>query len=328
MEKIKVGVVGVGYLGQYHAQKYSMLPGVELIGVVDIDQARALEIAERFNTNAYFDYSKILNKTNAVSIAVPTILHYRVAQDFLNHGIDILLEKPITTTIEEADSLIETAEKKDLIFQAGHLERYNSAIVAIDEILNNPMFIESHRLSFFTERAADIDVVLDLMIHDIDIILKFVCSEIKRIDAVGIPVISQNVDIANARITFANGCVANLTASRISEKTMRKIRIFQPDAYISIDFDSKKVGIYKKVDNHGGDIALPKIVMNSVRIEETDSLEEEVKSFVESVATRTPPLVSCYDGKRAISVALQILNKIKEKETNYADFYGQSQGSI
>lgn len=317
MEKIKVGVVGVGYLGQYHAEKYSKLPDVDLVGVVDINRARALEIAKRFGTKAFFDYSDLFDGVHAVSIAVPTTLHYRVANDFLNNGVDILLEKPIATTVEEAESLIEIAENKNLIFQVGHLERYNSAIVAVEDILNNPMFIESHRLSFFTDRSADVDVILDLMIHDIDIILNFVNSGIERIDAVGIPVISPKVDIANARITFVNGCIANITASRISEKTMRKIRIFQPDAYISIDFASKKVGVYSKVENdeEGGD--LPKIAVNEVKIDERDSLEEEIKSFVNSVITREPLPVSCYDGKRALSVALKILNQIERLERRY-----------
>ncbi len=327
MEKVRVGVVGVGYLGQYHAEKYSKLPQVELVGVVDTNHARALEIANRFSTKAFFDCSDLLDSADAVSIAVPTTLHYKVASDFLDNGVDILLEKPMATTLEEAESLIERAESKNLIFQVGHLERYNSAVVAIEDVLNNPMFIESHRLSFFTERSADIDVVLDLMIHDIDIILNFVDSGIERIDAVGIPVISSKVDIANARITFVNGCIANITASRISERPMRKIRIFQPDAYISIDFASKKVGLYNKVENGKEDGGSHRIEINNVTIDERDSLEEEIKSFINSVITRRPLPVSCYDGKRALSVSLQILSQIKRSERNYADSYTQLQGS-
>jgi len=322
MEKIRVGVVGVGYLGQYHAEKYSKLSGVNLVGVVDINHARALEIADRFNTRAFFDYSDLFDEVQAVSIAVPTKLHYRVAKDFFSHGIDILLEKPIATTVAEADTLIEMAEKKNLIFQVGHLERYNSAIVAIEDVLNNPMFIESHRLSFFTERAIDVDVVLDLMIHDIDIILSIVNSDIDSIDAVGVPVISPKIDIANARITFVNGCVANITASRVSEKTMRKIRIFQPDAYISIDFVSKKVDIYNKIENGEENGGLPKIVASNVEINVRDSLEEEIKSFIDSVNTRKPPLVSGTDAKRALSVALRILEQIDRLRRIYADSYG------
>ena len=322
MEKIRVGVVGVGYLGQYHAEKYSKLSGVNLVGVVDINHARALEIADRFNTRAFFDYSDLFDEVQAVSIAVPTKLHYRVTKDFFDNGIDILLEKPIATTVAEADTLIEMAEKKNLIFQVGHLERYNSAIVAIEDVLNNPMFIESHRLSFFTERAIDVDVVLDLMIHDIDIILSIVNSDIDSIDAVGVPVISPKIDIANARITFVNGCVANITASRVSEKTMRKIRIFQPDAYISIDFVSKKVDIYNKIENEEENGGLPKIVASNVEINVRDSLEEEIKSFIDSVNTRKPPLVSGTDAKRALSVALRILEQIDRLRRIYADSYG------
>ena len=317
MEKVRVGVIGAGYLGQYHCEKYSKLPHVELVGVVDVDKARALEVANRFNTKAFFDYSDIKNEVHAVSIAVPTKSHYMVAEDILNHGIDILLEKPITTTVEEANRLIEIAEREKLIFQVGHLERYNSAFVAIEDILHNPMFIESHRLNFFAERTTDVDVILDLMIHDIDIILHFVDSGIERIEAVGIPVISNKVDIANARITFTNGCIANITASRISEKTMRKIRVFQPDAYISIDFDSKKANIYRKIENKKENGSLPEIIADNIDIDERDSLEEEIKSFIDSVVTRNSPLVSAYDGKRALSVALEILKQIKLSEKRY-----------
>ncbi|RJP54596.1 MAG: gfo/Idh/MocA family oxidoreductase [Deltaproteobacteria bacterium] len=322
MKKIRVGVVGVGYLGQYHAEKYSKLSGVNLVGVVDINHARALEIADRFNTRAFFDYSDLFDEVQAVSIAVPTKLHYRVAGDFFSNGIDILLEKPIATTVAEADTLIEMAEKKNLIFQVGHLERYNSAIVAIQDVLNNPMFIESHRLSFFTERATDVDVVLDLMIHDLDIILSIVNSDIDTIDAVGVPVISPKIDIANARITFVNGCVANITASRVSEKTMRKIRIFQPDAYISIDFLSREVDVYNKIENGEENGGLPKIVASNVEINARDSLEEEIKSFIDSVNTRKPPLVSGTDAKRALSVALRILEQIDRLRRIYDDSYG------
>jgi predicted dehydrogenase len=314
MEKRKVAVVGVGHLGQYHAEKYSKLPNVDLVGVVDIDHERALEIANRFGTMPFFDYLNLLENVDAVSIAVPTRSHYKIARDFLKNGIDVLLEKPIATTVEEANNLIEIAENKDLIFQVGHIERYNPAIVAVEGILNNPLFVESHRLSFFTQRSTDVDVVLDLMIHDIDIILNLVKSEIERIDAVGIPVLSQNVDIANARITFANGCTANITASRISEKNMRKIRIFQPDAYISIDFASKKVGIYNKIENSGKNECMPEIVFRNVEINEKDSLEEEVKSFIDCVITRKSPPVSGNDGKRALLVALKVVKQIKQRE--------------
>ncbi|MDY6855198.1 MAG: Gfo/Idh/MocA family oxidoreductase [Thermodesulfobacteriota bacterium] len=314
MEKRKVGVVGVGHLGQYHAEKYSKLPNVELVGVVDINRERAFEIANRFGTRPFFDYLDLLGNVDAASIAVPTQSHYKIARDFLKNGTDVLLEKPIATTVEEADTLIEIAEKKNLILQVGHIERYNPAIVAVEDILSNPLFVESHRLSFFTQRSTDVDVVLDLMIHDIDIILNLVNSEIERIDAVGIPVLSKNVDIANTRMTFANGCTANITASRISEKNMRKIRIFQPDAYISIDFASKKVGIYNKVENSEKDKSIPEIVFRNVEINERDSLEEEVKSFIDCVITRKPPQVSGNDGKRALSVALKVVKQITEIE--------------
>ncbi|MBI3399245.1 MAG: Gfo/Idh/MocA family oxidoreductase [Deltaproteobacteria bacterium] len=308
--RIKVGVVGVGYLGKFHAEKYSSLPHVELVGVVDTDKKRADEIAAGLKTKAFYSYRDILSKdtVDAVSIVVPTSLHYKIAKDFLSNGIDALLEKPITNILQEADELIMEAKKNKAILQVGHLERFNAAVMAMNGIVNNPMFIESYRLSPFPNRGADVDVILDMMIHDIDIILNFVKSEIGSVDAVGIPVITGKVDIANARIKFQNGCVSNITASRVSKERVRKIQLFQDDAYISIDYANQNMAVCRKVG--GGGREFPQIVEKDMRIEKTDTLLEEIKAFVDCVISRKLPLVSGEDGKRALEVAQMIQKEV------------------
>jgi predicted dehydrogenase len=243
MKKVRVGVIGVGYLGKYHAEKYSHMNAVELVGVVDIDPLKAQKIAKQVNTRAFAHYDQLFGKVDAVSIAVPTPVHYTVGKAFLNRDVDVLIEKPMTTSIEEADELIKTAEAGELILQVGHLERFNPATVALQDIVNRPLFIEAHRLSVFKDRNTDVSVVLDLMIHDIDLILNFVQAEVKSIHAAGAPVICEHVDIANVRLEFDSGCVANVTASRISAKNERKIRIFQKDAYISVDFANHDITV-------------------------------------------------------------------------------------
>jgi len=310
VEKVKVGVVGVGYLGRYHAEKYANLPQAELVGVVDINTEKAQEIARTWNTRALSDYRDLIPQVRAVSIVVPTPLHYAIASDFLKQGVDVLVEKPITTTLEEAEGLITLARDRGLILQVGHLERFNAAIVATRDSVRNPMFIESHRLAFFQERGTDVDVILDLMIHDIDIILNMVKSPVREIRAVGVPVISQRIDIANARLEFENGCVANVTASRISDKTMRKIRIFEPDAYISIDYAAKEVQVYRKV-SEASPGSYPEIVSEQISIDEKDSLEEEIKAFLRSVITREEPVVPGKAGKEALKVALEIVEQTR-----------------
>ncbi|MBW1835038.1 MAG: Gfo/Idh/MocA family oxidoreductase, partial [Deltaproteobacteria bacterium] len=243
MKKLRVGVIGTGYLGKFHAEKYAGMDEVELVGVVDIEKEKAENTAANFGISAYTNYKDLFGKVDAVSIVVPTPAHFAVSKNFLENGIDVLIEKPITTTLEEADELIGIAESKGLIIQVGHLERFNPAVVALQDFVKNPRFIESHRLSIYKERCTDVSVILDLMIHDIDIILNFVRYGIKNIHAAGIPVISKHVDIANARLEFENGCVANVTASRISTKNERKIRLFQKDAYISVDFANHEITV-------------------------------------------------------------------------------------
>ncbi len=304
MRKIRAGVVGAGYLGRYHVQKYAALEDVELVGVVDLDIKRAQEAADGTGAVVSTDYRDLYGKVDAVSIVTPTETHHRIGMDFLSRGIDVLIEKPITVTCHEADELVEAAQKNSAILQVGHLERFNPAVVALEGRLKNPMFIESHRLSPFPYRSVDVDVVLDLMIHDIDIILNLVNSDVVSVDAVGIPVISNKVDIANARLRFSNGCVANVTASRVSKETVRKIRLFQTDAYISIDYAAQQIAIYRRTVPDGQ--GLPSIVEEDIDIERRDSLMDEIKSFVECSASRRPPLVSGADGRRALEVAQKI----------------------
>ncbi len=311
MEKIKVGVIGVGYFGQFHAEKYSKMEEVELVGVVDVDRARARAVAKECRTQAFFDHNEILDRVQAVSIVVPTPLHYAVAKDFLTRGVDVLLEKPISKNLQESDELIELAESRAAILQVGHLEQFNGPLLALEGIVRNPMFIESDRLGPFLMRGTDIDVVLDLMIHDIEIVLGWVGANVKWFHAVGIPVLTPHIDIANVRIEFENGCTANLTASRVSREKMRKIRLFQPDGYLSIDFLSQKVSFASKKDSRTQG-ELPEIVVQKIPVRKVDPLEIEIQSFLRCVRERRPPRVSGKHGKRALELALQIIQQIQD----------------
>jgi predicted dehydrogenase len=311
VDKIRVGVVGVGYFGQFHAEKYAKIEGAELVGVVDVDPSRAREIAKRYRTQPFLHDADLFDKVQAVSIAVPTPLHHSITKDFFLHGIDVLLEKPISSTLEEADELIGLAESKGLILQVGHLERFNGALSALEGIVRKPLFIESHRLGPFSGRAADVNVVLDLMVHDIDIILSLVNSKVRRSQALGLPIITPHLDIANARIEFENGCTANLTASRVSQEKIRRTRIFQSDGTLTIDYLSQKLSFSKKVV-HPGKEPISEIVTDEIPIQKVDLLEAEIYSFLQSVRDRKNVRVSGWDGKRALEVALQIIQKIDE----------------
>jgi predicted dehydrogenase len=311
MKKLRVGVIGVGYLGQFHAEKYARMNDVELVGVVDIEKNRAEIVAEKVNTKPYTDYKSLFGNVDAVSIAAPTSVHFVIARDFLKKNIDILIEKPITETTEEADELIHLAESRDLIIQVGHLERFNPAIVALKDIVKKPMFIESHRLSIFQGRCTDVSVVLDLMIHDIDLILNFVRSKIRAVYASGVPVVSEHVDIANARLEFENGCVANVTASRISTKNERKIRLFQRDAYVSVDFSKKEITAIQQTGNVDCGL-IPGMDVKQMSFETGDALENELKSFINAVIHREPPEVTAQMGRDALEIALNIMDQIKE----------------
>jgi predicted dehydrogenase len=311
VNKIRVGVVGVGYLGQFHAEKYANMEGVELAGVVDIDAPRAKEIAKRCRVQPFFHHSHLFGKVQAVSIAVPTLLHYPITKDFFLHGIDVLLEKPISQTLDEADELIALAESRGLIFQVGHLERFNGALSALQAMVQSPLYIESHRLSSFPGRGTDVNVVLDLMIHDIDIILSWVNSKVREIDAVGIPILTPHSDIANARIEFENGCRANVTASRVSKEKIRRTRIFLTNGTLSIDYLIQKVSFTKRVDDPMKQ-KIPEIITEEIPVTKVDSLEAEIHSFLQSVRDRKRARVSGRDGKQALEVALRIIQKIDE----------------
>jgi predicted dehydrogenase len=309
MAGLRVAVIGVGYLGTFHAEKYAAIPGAELVAVVDTDVARGTALAERLQTRFEVDYRVLAGQVDAVSIVVPTQQHFEVASFFLEQGVHVLLEKPITPTVAEADQLIGLAETKKLVFQIGHLERFNPAVTALAGVLKTPKFIESNRIAPFKPRGTDVSVVLDLMIHDIDIISSIVNSPVVQINAVGSPVFSNEVDIANARIVFANGCVANVTASRISLKSERKMRIFQEDAYISIDFQNRKASVFKK---GAGEMfpGVPNIAMGEETFEQGDPLRSEIEAFLDSVTNGKPPVVSGQDGKRALETALLIGEKL------------------
>ncbi len=316
MNEIRVGVIGVGYLGQYHAEKYSQMDNVNLVGVADIDQARAEAIAARYDSRAFKDYRDLLCKVDAVSIVVPTESHFDVGLESLKRDVDVMIEKPMTTTLEQADKLIEIAETKRRILQVGHLERFNPAVLALKDFITRPMFIEVHRLSIFKDRSTDVSVVLDLMIHDIDILLNIVKSNIQSIHAAGVPVICDHADIANVRMQFNSGCVANVTASRISTKNQRKIRIFQKDTYISVDFASREITLIRRNEKNSNSV-VPGMEYQQMCFTEADVLEDELTSYVQSVSTRKAPVVSGHAGRKALAVALDIMGQVDEAIEKY-----------
>jgi predicted dehydrogenase len=306
MHKLKAAVVGAGYLGAFHAEKLAMLPDCELVAVVDTDPDTARRVAGKHGVEALTDHRPLLGRVDTVSIAVPTRHHHVVARDFLRHDTHVLLEKPISATLTEAQELIDLATQHRRILQIGHLERFNPVILAaLDGVVKQPLFIESHRLAPFNPRGTDTSVTLDLMIHDIDIILNLVAAPVRRIDASGTPVLSPDIDIVNARLQFDNGCVANVTASRVSLKAERKMRLFQHDAYVSLDFQNKQLAVYRKGE---GEMypGIPEIVGEQRRFEDSDALKNEIKAFLKAVRTNAPPVVSGEDGWRALATAMEI----------------------
>lgn len=311
LANIRVGVIGVGYLGRYHAEKYAAMDGVDLVGVVDIDAGRAADVASRVNTQAFTNLNDLIGRVDAVSIVTPTPLHFEIGQAMLNAGIHVLIEKPICTRLEEARILIDLAESRNLILQVGHLERFNPAVVALQDMISNPVFIESHRLSIYSGRSTDVSVVLDLLIHDIDIILNFVGPQVNTIHASGAAVVSDHCDIANARIEFESGCVANMTASRISTKNQRKIRFFQKNGYIAVDFAKREIMHIEKT--HVPTKALiPGMEVHQVCFSKGDALEEELRSFVDVVGACREPVVTGRMGYQALAVALDVMDQIHE----------------
>ena len=305
--KISVGVVGVGYLGKFHAEKYAASEKAKLVAVVDVDEVKAREIADKYHTEALYDYRQLFGRVQCVSVAVPTRLHRDIAQEFLEQGIDVLVEKPLASNLAEGRDLVETAQVGNAILQVGHLERYNPAIRKLEKIIKEPKFVECHRLAPFVERGTDVDVVLDLMIHDIDVIASLVRSPVQQVEAVGVPVLTDKPDIANARIKFANGCIANVTSSRVSIKRERKVRFFQPDAYISIDYDQRRAQIFYKPPP--GATWLD-IRSESIEIKEGDALADEIDSFLDCVRSRSLPLVSGAEGLRALEIASMISSQL------------------
>lgn len=309
MNKIRCAVIGVGYLGRFHAQKYQSLSNAELVAVCDVNPKAAKAVSLELGVDAYMDYQDLFDKVDAVSIAASTASHYEVAKAFLEQGIHVLIEKPITETVAQAEELIRIADSKKVKLQVGHLERFNSARLALEPYLETPQFIESERLAPFTPRGTDVNVILDLMIHDIDIIQHMVQSPIVSIDAQGAPVLTKAIDIANARITFANHCVANVTASRISFKTVRKTRIFQENSYISIDYQNKQFALFKKGP---GELfpGIPDIVQEQREFDKGDALMEEIKAFLTCIENNSIPLVTGQEGRDALETAQRITNLI------------------
>ena len=307
---IRIGVIGVGHLGEYHVQKYRTMKGVELVGVVDIDADRAAEIAQRYDAQAY-RLDEILELVDAVSLAVPTESHFSVAKEILSHGIHLLIEKPITYDESDADRLIHMARSRELVLQVGHVERFNPAVMKMESLLTQPIFVESHRMNLFTVRGTDVDVVLDLMIHDLDIILHMVQSDVREVHAVGMSVITQKTDIANVRIIFQNGTVANLTASRVSNQPLRKIRIFQPDAYISVNCYKKEITVTRLDDNSHTEL-FPQIISNKMKYPDADPLFDQLSAFIYAVRAGTEPVVTGEDGRAALKIALAIIDQIEK----------------
>jgi len=292
----------VGHLGAIHAKVYSSLDNVRLIGVCDCNLQRAMEIGERFDVPSYADYEELFDKAEAVSVVVPTSLHYNIAKDFLNNKIHALIEKPVTKTLSEADELIEIADRNKLILQVGHIERFNSAVLAIESYLKKPKFIECQRLGPFHKRVQDVGVVLDLMIHDIDIVLGLIKKDVVNIEAVGLSTVSSHEDVANVRLTFENGTIADITASRVTKDAVRKMRIFQEDSYISLDYITQEAALFKKTDSS--------LLKEKIKIKKEEPLRKELESFVECVRTGKKPIVSGIEGKQALQVALEIIKKI------------------
>jgi predicted dehydrogenase len=307
-KRVRVGVVGVGYLGKLHAKIYAAMPDVELVAVVDTSAEAAAAVAQQYGCASFTDAGELLGKVDAVSIVVPTSFHLAVARPFLERKVHMLMEKPLAATLDESRELVELAERAGVIFQVGHLERFNAGVMALAERARNPRFIEVHRLGPFVARATDVDVVTDLMIHDIDIVMELVKSPIRSIAATGIPVITSHVDIANARIEFENGAVANVTASRVSRQKFRRMRVFGESCYYGLDYQAQKLEISRAQKAADGE--WPDIVSETVDLEPRQPLDTELAHFINSVRTGTPPLVNGRVGLEALRVALLVKERI------------------
>lgn len=304
--KIRAGVIGVGFLGKHHARIYKELSGVKLMGVSDIDHNMGREVAKNLGVSFYESPSELLKEVDAVSISTPTSTHYGVTKEVILSGIHVLIEKPITEKVEEAGEIIDLAKKKGVVLQAGHIERFNPAIIAVSKFVNNPLFIEAQRIAIYNDRNTDVAVVLDLMVHDIDIILSFIHSGVKKIEAVGVPILSDEYDIAHARLEFDNGAIACLTTSRVSYKKERKIRLFQRDMFISVDYLSHHAAVWRRIETDGK----PVIKREELEIIPKEPLRSEIESFIRCVRNGDTPLVTGEDGKRAIELAYRIIHSM------------------
>jgi predicted dehydrogenase len=325
MNKVKIGVIGIGHLGKIHAKLFTEIENCELIGIYDKDFEAAKKVGTELNIKPYSNIEEILDDIDAVDVSATTSAHYELVKKAFSKNKHAFVEKPITKQIWEAEELVKIADEKNLILQVGHIERFNPALVSLEKLQLNPLFIQTDRLAQFNPRGTDVAVVLDLMIHDIDIILSLVKSEVKNVSASGIAVVSDTIDIANARIEFENGAVANVTASRISQKKMRKMRIFQRDAYISLDFTSGSSEVFRLVEPEDmpnspfmafGEMGIGAkkrtVIYEQPEMKEVNALKMELELFVESVANNKQPLVSGKDGLKALKIAELIIRKIEE----------------
>ncbi len=313
MTRLRTAVVGVGYLGRFHAQKYAAHPDCELVAIVDTNQTQAKQVAAELQCETLDRIEPLLGQVDAVSVATPTRLHHPVALTLLKAGLHVLIEKPMTVTVEEAESLIAAAKAHQCVLQVGHLERFNPAVVAAAALIDQPLFIESHRIAPFNPRGADVSVVLDLMIHDIDLILELVNSDVVSLDASGAPVISEDIDIANARLSFANGCVANVTASRVSPRAERRMRVFQRNAYLALDLQNASLDIQRRDPQASGPPTMEQITHERIEPGRSDALADEISSFIKTIQTNSRPVVSGEDGKRALAAAIEISRQLVER---------------
>ncbi len=311
MNPLRIAVIGVGHLGQHHARLLASMPDVTLIGVVDTKPGRAEEIGAKYGVPGYLDVSALDGQVDAVSIAVPTVAHVSVALPFIERGVAVLVEKPIAGTVADADRLIAAAAARDVVLAAGHTERFNPAVAAALPMVSSPRFVEVHRLGTFPERSLDIDVIFDLMIHDIDLLLSAVKSEVASIEAVGVNVLTPKTDIANVRLRFANGCIANLTASRISRERVRKARFFQTDSYVSIDYAAQEVEVYRLLRSESMAAARPIIQGGKLDIVQQEPLACELSDFVGAIRDRRAPGVTGQAGRDALALAERVAAEIQ-----------------
>ena len=312
MKKVRVGVIGVGYLGQYHAEKYAGIDEVELVGLMDADQVRASQIAGKLKTQAFIDPARLIGKVDAVSIVTPTVLHYRIAKQFLEQGVHVLLEKPMTETIDQADELINLAARKNAVLQVGHIERFNPAFTSVKSLMARPRYITAERAAPFTVRCTDVNVVLDLMIHDLDIVTDLAGSAPKEISAAGVSIITREIDMAMARIVFHNGCVADVSASRVSDEKKRCLRVFDDKAVYVSDYQTQKATVSRAQPG-----SVPQLIVTDISSDRRDTLDDEIRAFVQSVQGGVRPLVSGIEGRRALSLALAITNSIEHGITGF-----------